>query len=225
MLLERSVDSANSQLEELKRKLLQMAASAEVSVQRAVRSLRDRDARLAEDVRAKDHVIDRYEMELDALALRALETDLNAQELRLVTMAMRIAQDLERVGDEATTIARHALKLMADAPIALPTELLDEAVEATSMLTDAIDAFVRKDPILARGIIPRDESVDEWHEQLVAWLRGVILEDTGRLDQALSLMTVSRSLERVGDHATNIAEDVVFFCEAEDIRHPGLRRT
>ena len=77
---------------------------------------------------------------------------------------------------------------------------------------------------MARGIIPRDASVDEWHKQLVAWLRGVIVEDIERLDQALSLMTISRSLERVGDHATNIAEDVVFFCDAEDIRHPGLGR-
>lgn len=224
MLLDKSVEISNTQLEELKRRLLQMAASTEVSVQRSVRSLRDRDARLAEDVRSKDHVIDRYEMEIDALAMQALETDLTSQELRLVTMAMRIAQDLERVGDEATTIARHALKLMAEAPIALPNELMDEAIEATSMLTDAIDAFVQKDPAMARGIIPRDASVDEWHKQLVAWLRGVIVEDIERLDQALSLMTISRSLERVGDHATNIAEDVVFFCDAEDIRHPGLGR-
>ena len=160
-----------------------MAASTEVSVQRSVRSLRDRDARLAEDVRAKDHVIDRYEMEIDALAMQALETDLTFQELRLVTMAMRIAQDLERVGDEATTIARHALKLMAEAPIALPNELMDEAIEATSMLTDAIDAFVQKDAAMARGIIPRDASVDEWHKQLVAWLRGVIVEDIARANQ------------------------------------------
>lgn len=224
MLLDKTAGISNTQLEELKRRLLQMAASAEVSVQRSVRSLRDRDARLAEDVRSKDHVIDRYEMEIDALAMQALESNLTSQELRLVTMAMRIAQDLERVGDEATTIARHALKLMAQAPIGLPNELMDEAIEATSMLTDAIDAFVQRDPAMARGIIPRDASVDQWHKQLTAWLRGLIVEDIERLDQALSLMTISRSLERVGDHATNIAEDVVFFCDAEDIRHPGLGR-
>lgn len=214
--------SANQSIESVKKKLTLMAASTEFAVGNAVRALKDRDQELAEVVRSNDNEIDRLEMEIDAASIDALGRELSSAELRLVTMAMKISRDLERVGDEATTIARQALALMGDVPIALPEKLLSEAVEATAMLRDSIDALVGQDSTKARTIIPRDASVDQWNAQLFEWFRDLIREDVSKLDGCLSLMSISRSLERIADHATNIAEEVVFYCEAKDIRHPKL---
>jgi phosphate transport system protein len=136
-------------------------------------------------------------------------------------MAMKISHDLERVGDEATTISRRCLDLSTQPPLRNQVDIPRMATLALQMLKDALDAFVNQDPAKARGVIPRDAEVDalnkEFHRELTAYMS----MDPGNIPGSLSLMVVAKSLERIADHATNVAEEVVYLCEGNDIRHSG----
>jgi phosphate transport system protein len=139
--------------------------------------------------------------------------------LRLITVAMRISQNLERVGDEATTISRRAIELNQEPPLRSFIDIPRMAGIALGLLKEALDSFVRKEADKARAIIPRDKEVDELNRQLHRELTGYMVENSATISRCLNLMTVSKSLERVADHAANIAEEVVYLCEARDIRH------
>jgi phosphate transport system protein len=211
------------ELGELKETILSMASYAERSVTNAIKALTTRDDDLARQVKTDDSILDRYEKDIDemAIGLLALKAPL-ASDLRLVTIAMKISHDLERVGDEATTISRRALELNAEPQLKPYVDIPRMAEMATDMLHTGIDAFVTRDPAKARGIIPRDKEVDALNKQLHRELVSFIIENPATTTRALNLMVISKSLERIADHATNVAEEVVYAYEARDIRHEKL---
>ncbi len=210
----------DQELGALKDKLLTMASHAESALVNAVKSLLEQDDGLAQEVERQDSVIDQFELELDELCidLLALRSPV-ASDLRLIAVAMKITQNLERVGDEATKIARRALTLNREAPLAISPDFLRMSGMANDMLKDALDAFVHGNTPKARDLIPRDKAVDALNKQVHRELNDLMLADPGNINRALNLMVVSKSLERIADHAANIAEEVVYLYEARDIRH------
>jgi len=208
-------------LDELKKKLLTMASHAETAVNEALRALIERDYELALRVKENDNVIDQLEVEIDDMAIHLLAKAPLASDLRLVTVAMKISQNLERVGDEATKIAKRARDLSQEPPVKVVVDLPRMAKLALDMLKAALDAFVNRDPIAARALIPRDKEVDGINKQVTNQLAQYMVENPDTIKRCLNLITVSRSLERIADHATNVAEEVVYLYEALDIRHTG----
>jgi phosphate transport system protein len=142
-----------------------------------------------------------------------------ASDLRLITVAMKISRNLERVGDEATTISRRAMELNQEPPLKPFMDIPRMAGIALGLLKESLDSFVRKEPEKARAIIPRDKEVDALNRQMYRELSSYMVENPSTISRCLNLMTVAKSLERVADHAANIAEEVVYLCEARDIRH------
>ena len=208
-------------LGELKQKLLTMASHAETAVNEALRALIERDYDLALRVKESDTVIDQLEVEIDDMAIQLLAKAPLASDLRLVTVAMKISQNLERVGDEATKIAKRARDLSQEPPVKVVVDLPHMAKLALDMLKAALDAFVNRDPVTARALIPRDKEVDGINKQITNHLAQYMMENPDTIKRCLNLITVSRSLERIADHATNVAEEVVYLYEAQDIRHTG----
>jgi phosphate transport system protein len=217
-MMENSIDM---DLGELKQKLLTMASRAETAVNEALRALIERDYDLALRVKDSDTVIDQLEVEIDDMAIQLLAKAPLASDLRLVTVAMKISQNLERVGDEATKIAKRARDLSQEPPVKVSVDLPRMAKLALDMLKAALDAFVNRDPIAARALIPRDKEVDGINKQVTNHLAQYMMENPDTIKRCLNLITVSRSLERIADHATNVAEEVVYLYEAQDIRHTG----
>jgi phosphate transport system protein len=134
-------------------------------------------------------------------------------------MAMKIANNLERVGDEATTISRRVIELSNEPRLEQAGEILPMATTALQMLKEALDAFVRRDSAKARAVIPRDQAVDEFNRRVHRELAALMGARPATITRALNLMVISKSLERIGDHAVNVAEQVVYLCEGLDIRH------
>jgi len=207
------------ELGELKQKLLTMASHAETAVNEALRALVERNYDLALRVKDSDRVIDQFEVEIDEMAIQLLAKAPLASDLRFVTVAMKISQNLERVGDEATKIAKRARDLSKEPPLKINLDLPKMAGLSLQLLKGALDAFVHRDPAAARAVIPRDKEVDAMNKQINAVLTERMMEDRETIPRCLNLMIVSRSLERIADHAKNVAEEVVYLCEALDIRH------
>ncbi len=213
------------ELDTLKEKLLSMAVAAETAVTRAMKALVERNDSLAARIKEEDKILDQFEMEIDELAIDLLTKAPLASHLRLITVAMKASHDLERVGDEATTIARRALELNAEPQLKPYVDIPRMATLALEMLKDAMQSFVDRDPIKARTVIPRDKQVDALNKQLYRELASFMVEKPSSISRCLHIMVVSKSLERIADHATNIAEEVVYLCEAKDIRHdPEIKR-
>jgi len=208
-------------IEILKRKLMTMAELSEAAVQRAIDSIAKRDSGLAASAKEHDKAIDDLEMEIDELAIELLTTRRSAPEVRLLTVAMKIGRDLERVGDEATTISRRAFDLNQDKLTQPTIDISSASAAALAMLRDALDAFTQADPVEAREIITRDKQVDANNKQIQRTLTDYIEKNPAATQRCLNLMVISKSLERIADHATNIAEDVVYLYEGRDIRHTG----
>jgi phosphate transport system protein len=209
------------ELGELKQKLLTMASHAESAVNEALRALVERDYDLAMRVRDNDNVLDKFEVEIDDMAIHLLAKAPLAGDLRFVTVAMKISQNLERVGDEATKIAKRARDLSQEPPVKLNLDLPRMARMSLEMLKASLDSFVNRDPAAARAIIPRDKEVDALNKQINNLIADYMVNNPDAIRRCLSLIVVSKSLERIADHAKNVAEDVVYLCEAQDIRHPG----
>jgi phosphate transport system protein len=204
----------------LKDQLLRMAAMAESLVVRAVRALVERDDELARSVADGDEPLDQLEMELDAAAVALLTKAPLAGQLRLITVAIKVTRDLERIGDESTTIARRALKLGREPQLKPYEDIPRMSRMAAEMLRDALDAFVHGDTAKARAVVPRDKDVDALNRALHRELTDLMTGDPARIGRCLHLMTISKALERIADHAKNIAEEAVYLYEARDIRHP-----
>jgi phosphate transport system protein len=209
----------SQELDELKKKLLAMAANAETSVTRSIKAFTDRDDDLARRVKQDDSILDEFEKEIDELAIHLLSKAPLASELRLITVAMKVSHDLERVGDEATTISRRVIELNQEPQLHTEVNIPQMAGLGLQMLKEALDAFVNNEPAKARAIIPRDKQIDSLNKQLQRELASYMVERPSTISRCLHLMTISKSLERIGDHATNIAEEVVYLHEGEDIRH------
>ena len=210
------------ELTRLKETLLKMASYAEAAVTNALKALLDRDDELAKKVKTDDAILDSFEKQIDELAisLLALQAPL-ASDLRLITVAMKISHDLERVGDEATTISRRVLELNQEPQLKPYVDIPRMASLALEMLHESLDAFVNRNPAKARAVIPRDKEVDEINRQLHRELVSYVIEKPATITRALNLMVISKSLERIADHATNVAEEVVYLFEGRDIRHEG----
>src|SRR2546430_4436130 len=211
----------DQELAALKEMLLTMASKAEAAVNNAIKALVDRDDDLARAVREEDGALDQLEMEIDDIAIGLLAKAPLATDLRLITVAMKISHDLERVGDEATTIARRSLELSQEPQLKPYIDIPRMAKMALEMLGDALDAFVHRNPEKARAVIPRDKEVDLTNKQLHRELSSYMVEKPTTITRCLNLMVISKSLERIADHATNVAEEVVYLYEAKDIRHTG----
>jgi len=207
------------ELSELKNKLLTMASHAENAVRDAVRAVNERDYELGLRVRSDDSIIDQYEVDVDEMAIQLLAKAPLATDLRFIAVAMKISQNLERVGDEATKIANRARELSQDAPLKMTTEISRMAGLSLEMLKGSLDAFVKRDAAAARALIPKDKEIDVMNKQLQRELAARMVSDPESITRCLSLMVVVKSLERIADHAKNVAEEVVYLCEAEDIRH------
>jgi phosphate transport system protein len=207
-------------LEELKKLLLTMAGEVERQLNLAIRAVVERNPDLAEEVIAGDKVIDQREIEVDQRVLELIvRARPVARDLRLVMTTVKVAPDLERVADHAVSIARQAVVLSQVPPLKAFITIPRMADAASGMVRDAIGAFVHGDSLQARQVISKDDAVDGMHEQIFRELLTYMMEDPKTIQRALALLLVARSLERVADQGTNIAEQVVYLVEAEDIRH------
>ena len=211
-------------IDALRQRLLLMGSHAEMSVNRAIQALMDRNYDLALQVRTDDNAIDQFEIEIDEMAINLLTRAPLASNLRLVTVAMKISQNLERIGDEATKIAKRARDLSQEPPVKISLELPRMAGMALSMVKDSLDSFVQRDSAAARAIIPRDREVDALNKQIHQQLAQHMMQQPDTIARCLHWIVASKSLERIADHAKNIAEEVVYLCEAQDIRHQAQIR-
>ena len=207
-------------LAQLKEALLAMAGGAESIVQKAIRALEKRDRALAEEVLNDDPGIDRMEIDIEerCLNLLALQQPL-AGDLRFITSALKISNDLERVGDHAVNIAGSALRLCREPQLKPLVDIPRMEKISTAMLREAIEAFIRRDSDAARKLVRRDDEVDALNHQIFRELISYMMEDPHAITRALALILVGRNLERVADLATNVAEEVVFIAEARIIKH------
>ena len=213
----------HDQLTALNRRLLAMSEKAEALVELSVDALLTKDEGKAEAVIAADHDLDAMELELEgaALELLALQQPM-ARDLRFIVSAIKVTSDLERVGDHAVNIAQAAQRLIAlRSNITPDPEIEDMARRARSMLSDAIDAFLRADGALGRDVCARDDQVDALHESMFRILLTHMMADAKTINPSLEYLLVSRNLERVADLATNIGEDAVFLAEGKNIKHGG----
>lgn len=210
----------DNELETFRSHLMLMGETSISQVRLALKALVDGDAALADQVIAADDEIDRLEMQIDneAIAYMNLRAPV-ATELRLVIVGMKASHDLERVGDEATSIAKRAVRLAAEPPLKPYVDIPRMANIALEMLRDALDCFLHGDTEKALAVVKRDSEVDAINKQLYRELTSYMIERPQSISRALELMFISKSLERIADHATNIAEEMVFLAHAKDIRH------
>ena len=210
-------------LSALRNNVLMMAGLTERSLERAMKGLFTRDDNLCVTAIADDEEIDHLEMQIDkdgvAILLRFQPL---ASDLRRVVSAMKLSSNLERLGDQATNVARRARKLNQHPPLSEVDLIVPMRDKAMAMFKDSVDAYVREDVELARAIVPRDQALDELNRVVSRKLIQRMSQERDQLRGYLNLMFIARALERVGDHATNIAEDAVYAAAAEDIRHPSL---
>ncbi len=208
------------ELEELKEHLLKMAVLVEETIHDAVQSLVKRDSELANQIFQREKQINEMELIIDEMCLRLLALrQPMATDLRFITSAMKIITDLERMGDQAVNIAERAISLNQEPQLKPYIDLPRMAEIAQSMVKDVLDAFVHRDVQLARSVCERDDLVDGLNDQVVRELLTYMMSDPKTIPRAVHLMIVARCLERIADHATNIAEDVIFMVAALVIKH------
>jgi phosphate transport system protein len=220
MELERHARHFQEELEQLKTRLLEMGGLAEEQVRLAVKALTERDRELVGLALNGDEPINRLHIEIDGrcFTLLALHQPM-AVDLRAIVAAVKINTDLERVGDLAINIAEAARRYAQHAPVKKLIDIPRMANIAQNMLRDSLDAFVRRDTDLAQRVLSEDDKLDDLKTQIFRELLTYMLQDPSTIEGALDLILISRHLERIGDHATNIAEDVIFMVSARDVRH------
>ncbi len=210
----------HEELDALKQTLLAMGALVEDQIRRVMRALVERDDALARDVIERDQQVNAYDVEVDEKCVELLARyQPAASDLRFLTTAMKIVTDLERIGDQAVNIAQRALELNKEAQLKPYIDLPRMAAKSQRMVKDSLDAFVAHDAALARDVCVRDSEVDALKEQVFRELLTFMMGDPKTIARALHLILVSRFLERVADHATNIAEMVVYMIEGKIVRH------
>lgn len=207
-------------LDDLKEKLLVMAGMAEQAIQRAIEAYRSGDLSICDLVVRSEPAINRMERDIDqmALDLLAMEQPM-AIDLRFILAVIKINADLERVGDQAVNIAERVRDMQTCSPVDLPVDIPKLAVMAASMIRTALQAFIDADPAVAEKVLLMDDEVDEMNRAVHRTLIRRIAEQPQCSQQALNVLLIARNLERVGDHATNIAEDVIFWVRGADVRH------
>jgi phosphate transport system protein len=210
----------HEELDGLKQTLLAMGALVEDQIRRVMRALVERDGELAQNVIDRDRQVNAYDVEVDekCVELLALHQP-TAGDLRFITTAMKIVTDLERIGDQAVNIAQRAIELNEEPQLKPYIDLPRMAEKAQRMVKESLDAFVARDTELARQVCANDDEVDGIKEQVFRELLTYMMSDAKTIPRAIRLMLVSRFLERVADHATNIAEMVIYMVESKMVRH------
>ena len=208
------------QLQELKGRLVTMGTAAESMIERAVKSLLERDAGRHPGVFQSEQEVNDLHIEVDerVINLIALHHPV-AADLRLAVMCSKIAGELERIGDQAINICQNTTELLRYPPLKPLIDIPLMAEVARRMLRESLDAFVRQDPGMATKVLNMDDEVDAFKNQIFRELLTYMMSDPGTIPRALSLILISRNLERVGDHATNIAEEVIYAAQGRDVRH------
>jgi phosphate transport system protein len=211
-------------LAHLRTVVLEMGGLVEDQIVQAVRALTERDDTLARQTIDRDHTVNRLDVEIDELCIKLLALHQPAaRDLRLITTALKITTDLERIGDMASHIAERALELVGEAPVKAYVDLPRMADLARDMVHKSLDAFVAENDTLALSVCQADDTIDRLHEQLFRELLSFMAEDPTTISRAMRLLFVSKNLERIGDHATNIAEMVIFLVRGQSIRHMDKR--
>jgi phosphate transport system protein len=208
------------QLDELRKKLLEMSGLVESSIYRSVQALVEKDEDQIRQVMENEARVNKMQIEIDDLAtgLLALQQPM-ATDLRFITSSIKINSDLERMGDHAVNIAERARSLMHEPTIKPLIDLPQMAILAQSMLRESLEAFIKRDANLARGVLKSDDAVDQMRDTVYDELVQYMEAEPSEIRACIHLMFVARNLERIADHATNIAEDVVFLVEGADVRH------
>lgn len=215
--MERKFDE---ELKKLKEKLMQMASLTEESISLAVKSLKDRNEKLAHKVFKGEEAINLLDVEIDNLGLQLLALrQPMAVDLRLISSAMRIAVELERIGDLSVNIAERSLELLK-VPLLKPLiDIPRMAVMAQKMVKDSIEAFINRDDKLAKDVCERDDEVDDLNNQIFRELLTYMMQEPSNIKRAVDLILVARYLERIADLSTNISEDVIYFVKGKTIKH------
>lgn len=210
----------DEELRNLKDKILKMGFSVEAAIKDSIKSLVERDSELAREVIRNDHQINALDVEIDEESIRLIAIrQPKAGDLRFITTAMKITTDLERMGDLAVDISERAIELNEEPPLKPYIDIPRMAEIAQGMLRDVLDAFVRKDTSLAYDVINRDDEVDNLNLQIFHELLLFMIQDPKLVSRAVKITYISKYLERIGDHATNISEMVVYMVEGKMIRH------
>jgi len=210
----------DTELNEIREKLLEMGGKVEVMIANAMQSLVERDTELAERTIAFDHEINALEMEIDERCLEVLaRRQPAARDLRFITLALKIVTDLERIGDQCANIAKRAKELNQEPSLKPYIDMPRMAQAASNMVKEALDAFVRGDDALAIKVCQDDQFVDELNEQIQRELLTFMMGDPKTISRAIKINHISKCLERIADHATNVAEMVIFMVKGKDIRH------
>ncbi len=213
------------ELEDLQNRLLEMAGLVESSIHRSVRSLTEADEREAQQVFMNEARVNQMEIDIDDLATRLLALHQPmAKDLRFLTSAIKINNDLERMADLAVNIVERALSLMKKPSLKPFIDIPHMTRLVESMVRDSLDAFVKRDADLARKVLLSDDAVDELRDSVYRELVGMMERDSSAVSRALDLIFIARNLERIADHATNIAEDVLFLVQGIDVRHHAESR-
>jgi phosphate transport system protein len=210
----------DEELKNLKEKLLRMAGLVEDSIELAIEAIKDRKDELIQDILKNEERINLLDVEVDETCLRlmALRQPM-AGDLRFITSAMKIDSELERMGDLAVNIAEQAMILNKVPPLKPLLDIPRMARMAQAMVRDSINAFINKDEALARSVCERDDDVDDLDEQIFRELLTYMMEDPANIARAVALILVSRNLERMADHATNVGEDVIYLVKGKSIKH------
>jgi len=210
----------DEELKLLKEKLLEMASRAEEQIALAVRGLKDREERLACQVLEREAAVNLLDIEIDEMAMRLLALrQPMAADLRFITSAMKIGSDLERIGDLAVNIAERTMDLLKSPQLKPLIDIPRMAQMAQDMVRDALSAFIGGDDKLAKEVCERDDRVDQLNNQVFRELLTYMMQDPGTISRAVDLILVGRHLERIADHATNIAEDVIYMVRGRTIKH------
>lgn len=221
---ERAIPHFQEQLATMKERLLVMGGLAEERLRMIMEGLVERDMSLVDKVQAGDEPLNQLHVEIDdrCFKLLALHQPM-ATDLRAIVAAVKINSDLERVGDLAVNIAEAVRRYLQHPPVKKLIDIPRMAEIAQKMLRESLDAFVRRDVALARSVLNQDDDLDALKSQVFRELLTYMLQDAATIEPSLDLILISRHLERIGDHATNIAEDVIFMVSARDVRHlaPG----
>jgi phosphate transport system protein len=210
----------HQELNELKEDLLKMGSLVELAIHNAVSSLTSRESKLAERTMKGDEAINNLEIliERKCLELLALRQPV-AADLRFIAAALQLIKDLERMGDQAVNIAERGLILNQEPQVKPYIDLPKMAVLVESMVKDSLDAFVNRDVAKARNVCERDDQVDNYNDKIFQELLSLMSKDQSTVNRAVYLIIIGRSLERIADHATNIAEDVIYMVEGRVIKH------
>lgn len=208
------------ELNQLKKTILDMGGLVEKMIAQAMQAVTDRDDSAIKAIVEKDREVDDKEIDINEQCVQILALrQPQASDLRLITIGLRIATDMERMGDLSVNISGHAKKLARKDPINIPEPITKMSPLVQRMVKESLDAFVLKDLALAQKVLDCDDQVDQWKWEAQETLIGLMKQDAKNVSRSLALLQIARHLERIADHATNIAEEVIFMVKGLDVRH------